>query len=277
MKVLVLSDLHLGVPASRVAGFLDDLRRVARQYDRVILNGDTLDRYEAPACVPHAESLRKQALEVCGSRSGPPDFVMGNHDPALSSTEWVYLEESGTLIFHGDCIADCTHPTKREERVMEVRLRQHWEEIGGRPAGFVKLSNAFRTLQARHLREHPMTHEPRDTLKYLVSVTFPPRKPLDILHYWWRAPRLVAKLSRTFPKPVRYAVVGHSHRPGHWVVGGISVLNTGSFMPLSEPYAVCIEGASVTWRRLLPMLRSQHSYLFPSMSQPRAHSKQAKA
>jgi len=264
VKTLILSDFHLGVPASRFSPFLDSIRHLASQYDRVILNGDTLDRYEAPHCTAKSEALLKDVVEACQSRSGPPEMIMGNHDPAVSKLQWVYLERSATLVFHGDCIADITHPTKKSEQALAARLRARWAQFGGRPQGFVELVDAYRRTQAQHLREHPMAREPRGKLAYLASVVLPPQKPLHILRYWWRAPRLAAQLVAAFPKPVRHVLVGHTHNAGQWQINGITVFNTGSFMPLSVPYAASIEGHRVFFRPLEPLLLSTRVYSFPS-------------
>lgn len=262
MKILVLSDFHLGIPASRMGAVLGGVRRLARQYDRVILNGDTLDRYEIPHCTSKAEALLKEVLETCQSRSGPPEMIMGNHDPAISELQWVYLEQSATLVFHGDCIADCTHPTKPDEQALAARLRGRWAQLGGRPKSFVEVSDIFRRTQSLFLREHPMVREPRGRLGYLASVVMPPHRPLHIMQYWMRAPRLAARLAATFPKPVRHVLVGHTHNPGRWQINGVTVLNTGSYMPLSTPHAASIEGERVFLRRLLPLLRSTRAYSF---------------
>src|SRR5262245_51051407 len=139
MKTLILSDLHLGPECSSAGKYLDDLRGFARNFDRVILNGDTLDRCDPDVCQPRTDLLLKDVRAACASRNGPPEFFTGNHDPFISKTDYTYLEDSATLVFHGDCIADCTHPTKPEEQRLSAHLAQHWAGLGGRPARFTDL------------------------------------------------------------------------------------------------------------------------------------------
>src|SRR5690242_3762949 len=102
MKVLILSDLHLGNQNSKSYGMMDGIARLARSFDRVILNGDTLDRYEKPDCTNDATKLIHDITATCTSASAPPELLPGNHDPAISDVHWVYLKESATLVYHGD-------------------------------------------------------------------------------------------------------------------------------------------------------------------------------
>jgi UDP-2,3-diacylglucosamine pyrophosphatase LpxH len=266
MKTLVLSDLHLGIGASCAANLLDGIRNLARQYDRVILNGDTLDRYEAPDCEPQAALLLKQAKEACQSRTGEPEIITGNHDPVISTQHWLYDEHSATLIFHGDCIADLTHPTKHSDQMLAARLRKQWSRLGGRPARFMDLIDVHRGIQAQYLRENPRILERSSALEYLARVFYPPQKPFHILAYWRNAPGLAGKLAATFDKPVRHAVVGHSHRAGNWMIGSVRVMNTGAFMPLSKPHAVQIDGTEVSHHLLERLLVSGRTVSMPAPS-----------
>jgi len=268
MKTLILSDLHLGTGASRGLSYLDGIRTLARQYDRVILNGDTLDRYEAPACEPQSEGLLRQAREACRGRSAEAELLTGNHDPVISSQQWVYDEASATLVFHGDCIADMTHPSKRSEQILGAMLSKRWQELGGRPSRFTALADEHRATQAAYLKENPRVRERCGAIEYLASVIYPPQKPIHILQYWSRAPKIVAQLAATFDRPVRTAVVGHSHRAGNWIHGGMRVINTGSFMPLSTPHAVSIDGSEVQVCSVRELVRANRAVSMPSSKNP---------
>ncbi len=245
MKVLILSDLHLGGRASRAPALLEPLRKICRQYDRVILNGDTLDRYETAACEAHDGEWRRKALEYFRSRSGEPELISGNHDPIISQAHWLYLQTSQTLVFHGDCISDCTHPSRRSDQLLARRLQREWSAIGGRPTDFGDLLRIYRQVQIDHLREFPNACERRSALHYIADVFIPPHRPLHVLQYWHKAPRLMARMAASFKPKVRHVVVGHTHRPGHWTVDGVQVFNTGSYMPLSKPLAIHIDGDQV--------------------------------
>ncbi|MFH0938529.1 MAG: metallophosphoesterase [Planctomycetota bacterium] len=263
IKVLILSDLHFGHAASSAGLWLDGISTLARNYDRVILNGDTLDRYERLGCQPNSEQLISDVVSACRSRSGPPEIIAGNHDPAISTLHWVYLAQSATLIFHGDCITDCTHPSKSTEQRLASAMRERWRKIGGRPQKFQELLPVFREAQGHHLRENPRMLESRTASRYLLRTVFPPHRPLHVLYYWWKAPGRVAQLAATFDQPVRHVVVGHSHLPGRWRRHGLTIFNTGGCMPLTTPFAVCAEGSRVTFQRLTHLLRSSRVIFAP--------------
>ena len=239
---------------------LDGIRALARNYDRVILNGDTLDRIETAR---GQSRLISELTDACASRSGPPEFLAGNHDPLISSLHWVYLPKPAALIFHGDCIADCTHPAKVHDQLLAAALAELWQKLGGRPAKFIDLVGVYRQAQASFLQQNPLVTDDRSSLGYLARMLYPPQKPIHVLHYWWTMPRRVARLAATFDQPVRQVVVGHSHLPGRWRVNGATVYNTGSFMPLSAPYVVSVDGEKVSFQALAGLLRSQRTLLAP--------------
>jgi UDP-2,3-diacylglucosamine pyrophosphatase LpxH len=267
MRVLILSDLHLGSNASRSQWMLDGIRRVAREYDRVILNGDTLDRYEQPKCEPESEEWLRDAVDACRSGGGPAEILTGNHDPAISSTHWLYLQHSQTLVFHGDCIADLMHPTRELDQYIALHLRERWSQLGGRPQSIEVLAPEHRAIQGKVMRERPLLREPRTILQYLSSVVYPPQKPYHILQYWMRAPKLAAALALNMKQPVRHVVIGHTHLAGKWDIKGVTVMNTGSYMPISIPHAVCIDGADVKMVRMSRLLSSNRTVVLP-LTQP---------
>lgn len=263
MKVLVLSDLHLGSKASRAASCLDDIARVAAGFDRVILNGDTLDRcYTDPREDDGALRFIEKARNCCASRNGPPEMLTGNHDPMISDTHWVYDEHSQTLIFHGDCIRDYTHITKRTDQLLKAKLEERWAALGGRPNAFLALHENYRQVQREFLPIINPYKKTKTVMQYALALIYPPRRPFDIIHYWMTAPDLALKLASGFNRTVKNVVVGHTHKPGSWKINGVSVFNTGSYMPMSGAFAVCIDGEKVehvSMKKLAAAQRRVHS------------------
>lgn len=256
MRTLILSDLHLGSRSSRATAQLSALERAVQNFDRVILNGDTLDRYEAVGVRPENDRLAEQARAALTPRRGRLEIICGNHDPAFSEQTWSYLEASRTLVFHGDFIQDWTHPTKRADRMLREHLAEVWRQRGGRPTDFTTLATVYRDEQRRFLQRNPSVYESKSKFLYLLKAFFPPVRPFHVFAYWHRAPGRVEALARTFARPVQNVVFGHSHRAGDWLINGVRVINTGSFMPLSTPMAVCTEGSTLHTLPVSELLRS---------------------
>ena len=94
----------------------------------------------------------------------------------ISDTDYIYIKEHRALIFHGDCIADSTHPSDPHEHILANYVGKHWNTIGGRPSQFVELAATYRRLQREHLGEFPRK-EHRSSLSYLLGLCYPPQKP----------------------------------------------------------------------------------------------------
>jgi UDP-2,3-diacylglucosamine pyrophosphatase LpxH len=257
VKMLIVSDMHLGSKASTADGRLDALARLAPRFDRVIFNGDTLDRYySTPPSDEKAQHYLDSIKARCGGRNGPPELLTGNHDPAVGDAHWIYHEASETLVFHGDCLADCTHPSKAEEQEMMAHFRVRWDALGGRPVEFEALHQNYREVQRQWLPVINPYKKSKTAWQYAKSLLFPPRRPFDILNYWRTAPRKALKVARGFQKPLKHVVFGHTHRPGHWRMEGIEVFNTGSFMPFSKPFAITLEDEKVGYVALDQLLEA---------------------
>ena len=97
MRTLILSDFHLGIPASRVHDLLEDIRALALQYDRVILNGDTLDRY-----MVRMEEMRQSARIIEQALATLPESPIRVKLPRLpeNGTALGYVEGWRGEIFH---------------------------------------------------------------------------------------------------------------------------------------------------------------------------------
>jgi len=264
MRTLILSDLHLGSRSTRALAQLAALERLCRDFDRVILNGDTLDRFEAPGVCAENDRLAATARAALCSRSGPGEFLRGNHDPAIDERNWIYLDASQTLVFHGDCIQDYTHPSRRQDQLLAKHFAAAWKSRGGRPTEFLNLVDLYRDLQNEFLLANPEVYKRHSKAYYLIRAFIPPHRPFQIFAYWGRAPGMIAQLASTFDKPVKNVVVGHSHRGGDWQLHGLRVLNTGSFMPLSKPLAVIADGSQVNIHPLEALLRARTVVSAPS-------------
>jgi UDP-2,3-diacylglucosamine pyrophosphatase LpxH len=253
MKLLVLSDLHLGHRSSRAERALLPLSRLAKQFDRVIVGGDAIE-----SCGPEAVSstasdwLARLNEALCAGKDGPL-YLTGNHDPEISGDHYAYFEEPGLLAFHGDLVLQRSAPWIAQERILEERVQQALDRCEAKP-GFDERVGLFRRTQIQYLRDYPLDLAHSGPLRYVGGHFFPPTRIFSVLHYWWKCPDRAAAFASDFEKPVKHVVFGHSHRAGHWRRKGFGLYNTGSFMPLSRPHAVVVNGARVEFTPLAEML-----------------------
>ncbi|MCK6473711.1 MAG: metallophosphoesterase [Planctomycetes bacterium] len=253
-KTLILSDLHLGHRASRAPRFLATLSRAAAGFDRVIVNGDAVDEYETHAPTEDARRLHAELTDILTCRGGAPEFLTGNHDPAISAQHHAYLEEPGLLVFHGDYANDRAVPWDERESGFAARYRAALESEASEGAGngngggaldFAQRAALFRRVQVEFFAEHPEDRG-ESGLVYLLRHVLPPSRVWLVWRYVQGAPEMVARAAREFPKPVKAVAFGHIHRAGRWAFDGVTVYNTGSYMPFSKPGALVVEGERVT-------------------------------
>lgn len=263
MKLLLLSDLHMGHRSSRAPGALDSLSRLAAHFDRVIVNGDALEtcvaRYDEDRVKAYQDRL-KQALV---GNEGPPQFITGNHDPDISSTHYLYIEEAQLLIFHGDFMGKRTAPWIQQERILEERLEKAFSVLD-RPPTFDERVHLYRETQIQYLREYPLDLARPGALWYVASHLVPPTGVLAVLQYWRKSPDRIAVFASSFGKPVKHVVFGHTHRAGVWSRSGMTLYNTGSFMPLSRPHVVIVESTKVTFASLSEAMKRLNEEIKPS-------------
>jgi len=263
-KTLILSDLHLGHTASRAEAILDMLAGAVQPFDRVVINGDAVNCLDDEAGRAAAQPLLKRLDDVLTARNGPPFYITGNHDPAISETHHLYFEESGLLAFHGDFAGD--NPAPWEPHAVEFVLRVR-EEVArrGSPVSFAERAVLFRRLQRELKVERYELRERTSRVAYVLRQLIPPTRPFVVLKYVLQAPARAAELALTFERPVRHVAFGHVHRPGRWMRGQLAVYNTGSFMPFSAPWALSVEGASVRFLPLSRVLEERRSVHAPGL------------
>jgi len=251
MKYLILSDFHLGHSGSRAVDALSALAKLAPSYDRVILNGDTFDREHAFE-MPGGKSIDPQDLaSLLGGRGNEALLLTGNHDPDISTQHHFFVEEADLLALHGDYIFMRSAPWGDLEAQMANDVKARLAALPTTANYFDRLRE-FRAVQSSwgiKIIEQDRLRG-RSAFFYFLRQFIPPTRPFRVAWYVFNWPRLLLDAARPLPVAPKTLAIGHTHRPGEWKVGNMRVLNTGSHMPLSRPYAVEVEGAEV---RFLPL------------------------
>lgn len=249
--VRILSDIHLGHGASLLAE-PGQLAPLCRDAPKLVFNGDTVElRYleDRPDAFQQLEKLR----EVCRLEKTDPLFINGNHDPIISKLNHLDLADDAVLVTHGDMLFHDISPWSKEAPILgaahTAALRELEEE---KLRDFESRLSA--TKRAALSIELHKSKVPRGTLARISTVlaeTWPPTRPLQIFKVWVQTPSKAAALAEVFRPWAKFILIGHTHYPGIWRRGPRVIINTGSFLTLSRPLCVEIEGRTLSTRKIV--------------------------
>ncbi len=229
--IRILSDLHMAHRASLIRG-PEQAAPLLDGAAGVIFNGDTAElRY--PQVREQAAAMVSGLRELCERLGTEPVFLNGNHDPDISGQDFASPANGGVLVFHGHSLFSNITPWGRDSAILETL---HGEELAkrGNPAEWTLASRleaarmACLRLEPAQSRDQPPR---RGWLRHLVKDFGLPHRAWPVLQSWRKAPALAAEFADRFQPAARAVVIGHTHFPGHWLKSGLTVVNTGSFLP----------------------------------------------
>jgi predicted phosphodiesterase len=248
---IILSDLHLGHRGSQIRD-PEELAPILREAGTVVFNGDTV---EMRTGVDRAVGRRMAAAmaRVCHSIGCRATFINGNHDPCVSKIDHLDLMEGRVLVTHGDMLFLGLAPWSRNAlayRKIHLRALAH---LG--PDALVNFEKRLVATKRASLRvqllEEPVTEQSvAPKLRILLRQVWPPHRPFMIMGAWLQTPTLAARLCELFRPNASYIVIGHTHYPGYWRRGGVTVINTGSYVLHFGALAVILEGESLEIRKI---------------------------
>jgi predicted phosphodiesterase len=191
---------------------------------------------------------------LCHSIGCRATFVNGNHDPSVSKVDHLDLMDGRILVTHGDILFLGVAPWSRQALAYRrIHLRALATLGPDALMNFEKrLLAAKRTSIKLQMLERPVTeHAKAPKLAVLVQQFWPPHRPFMILHAWLQTPTLAARLCDLFRPNAKYVIVGHTHYPGLWKRGPVTVINTGSYVLHFGALAVLLEGESIEIRKVI--------------------------
>jgi UDP-2,3-diacylglucosamine pyrophosphatase LpxH len=236
--VTILSDLHLGHPAS----YLTDPRRLTplfRDAATVVFNGDSVEMLWV-GNRDHAQEQLDRLAQACLDAGARPVFLTGNHDPVVSSASFLDLCDGEVLVTHGDILFPAIAPWSPEARIVGPAHDRFVAALDEE----ARTDLTERLIAAKRATLQLEMHEPRRSggrwagLAMAARETWPPWRPLWIVQAWMQTPGLADKLAQQYRPAARCVVVGHTHYAGVWQRGGRVIVNTGSFLPFSGRAAV---------------------------------------
>jgi UDP-2,3-diacylglucosamine pyrophosphatase LpxH len=248
--ITVLSDLHVGHPASRITD-ANQLAPLFRDAASVVFNGDTVEMLWL-CNREKAQGQLERIAEVCLAQGARPIFLNGNHDPVASSASHLDLVGGAILVTHGDVLFHEIAPWGREGKVLgeeHSRILQGMCEAA-RSDFEERLVAAKRTSLALEMHEPRAPRGRLPGLRLALREGWPPWRAFGIIRYWILTPRLADEVASRFRPEARFVLIGHTHRAGIWERRGRIIVNTGSFLPLSKKYAVRIERSRLEVRKI---------------------------
>lgn len=257
LPALVLSDLHLGHPATslknprRLQPLLDDARTA-------VFNGDACELLSVTHRERATDCLR-QLAELCTRAGVRPLFIAGNHDPSISNLHTLDLCGHRVCVTHGDALHPAIAPWSRDA----AHLRQERRRLlAGRPepTDFDELQRLAKQTAVVASR-YEASHRPGRLARVAMVGRFAvqPWRAVLAMKYWRNVSRYACIMHQRFCPRARLLIVGHTHRPGIWNLPGFTLVNTGSFQPFSSPFAVRLDDDAA---RVFSLKRRHKQWVF---------------
>jgi predicted phosphodiesterase len=255
--VRILSDLHLGHPATQVreVAWLAPLLEGAAE---VWFNGDTFEEHGSESA-ERGRVQYQELLALCDAHGVRPRFLTGNHDPGIAAEGWVEMRSGRVFVSHGDMILAEVAPWKPEFLERRGAVRQLIREFG-EVESLERLWRRARLVEAATLPDV----EPKMGVGgrgYLWSAFWPPMRPFHILHGWATMFREAERFVERYRPGCEVFLFGHFHRPGVRERGGRIYCNTGAFMRSATPLMVELEG---DWMRVRGVHRDRNGNFCPT-------------
>jgi UDP-2,3-diacylglucosamine pyrophosphatase LpxH len=245
--VTVLSDLHLGHPASyliepeMVLPLFGDARTV-------VFNGDSAELVNLRRR-PAGQRMLARLTELCHDRGVQPVFLTGNHDPHASTAHHLDLFDGKVFLTHGDILHPAIAPWSRDAGPL---IRERRRLLLGQPEPedlhelclLAKRCSLVATLHEETNRKGLAAR--MDMVgRFLVQ----PWRIAITLNYWANVARYCSRLRTRHRPQARLMLIGHTHRAGVWPNRDFTLVNTGSFQPLSQALVARLDERRVIVRQ----------------------------
>lgn len=250
----ILSDLHLGHPASRIEA-AEQLSGLLDGVATLVVNGDTNEQ-RCPAWRERADALWQDFQRLAESHGVDLVRIRGNHDPLDSELDCLELAGGAVFVTHGDALF--RHISPWSPKVM--RLRKEMDEVWA-DADEESMEGRFSATHRCRLLK-PASRDEIDELHKIgplmvpLRLLWPPQRVPLMLWSWWVAPGLAAEFCARFRPEARFVIYGHTHLKGSWMRGGRRVINTGGYVSIGSRSLVELNDGKL---RVMKVLRDSES------------------
>lgn len=235
-RIVILSDTHLGRP-SCAALSAQALRPLWCGASHLIVNGDLAEVHHPQHWVQAAQQTM-HLLDLCEQDSVALTLLSGNHDPFISEVRHLHLADGQVFVTHGDAL----HPAIAPWSPAAGRMRKAHEEALAAIEPESRNHLESRLKASQHASHAEWTQLEKEASHSTVrGMLLRPWAILQVLHYWMVFPRVVSRFVQEHAPHARFAVLGHTHRPGIWTINNRVIINTGAFGFPGRPRAVCLD------------------------------------
>ncbi len=240
-RIIILSDTHLG-RKQYAAMSADALRPLWQDAAHVIINGDVAEVHHREHWGEAARQTM-QLFDLCDADGVSLTLLSGNHDPYLSDIRHLHLAHREVLVTHGDAM----HPAVAPWSPAAGRIREaHQRAIASlKPEQRGHLESVLGASQYASHEEWTQLEQEASHAS-ILGMMLRPWALIKVLLYWYRFPRLAKKFADRFAPEARYIILGHTHHPGIWTIGGKTFINTGSFGFPGHPRAVILDDTTLS-------------------------------
>jgi len=231
-KTLILSDIHFCRNHASV--------RCARKFrplwkgcTALVLNGDTVEAHDSRTA--SLSSKETESLLSMAEQDGlQATLICGNHDPAISDTDYLWFCNERVLVFHGHAGFPQIAPWSWRAKYVEQARRRYIRDSGD---GFEEQLLAVKKASLDAV--NGKFREFRPTPLHMISLAIP--ASIKVFSSWLSFPTLISNWAEAYAPTASFIVTGHTHHAGIWKRKNRTIINTGCYGFPSHPRAVYIE------------------------------------
>ncbi len=244
-RVLIISDTHLGHPqpsslcADQLAPLLEDITDL-------VVNGDAAELQYRHMRVRAAREVERLET-LCEDAGVQLTLVSGNHDAFVTDIRYLSLAGGQVFVTHGDAFHPGVAPWSAGAPAMIADFKVARASL--KPQDLYDLDTHLGIMQHVSHRDFIRQHEKGCIEK--TNLRSGPRVLWNVVRYWRQVPDLAAQFVERFTPDARVVVFGHSHHQGVWRRRGRLIINTGSYAFPGKPWAVRVDGPSLTVHRVV--------------------------
>jgi len=224
--IRILSDLHLGHPASLIDD-VEQLRPLIMGAGTVIFNGDTWQEL-AKTIQSRSGAMLTELKSLCAEEGVETVFLPGNHDPSISDQNFVELDEGRIVILHGQVIFPEVSPWSNYYFAKKKEVKTLLDE----KLPLAKcIDDRFQLAKEVVQLMTPKRWVPKKSkLNYYLNTVWPPKRFWTLLRVKQTALKASVKFCQEFFPDAKVVVLGHFHRTFSYKSEDLTLINTGAFM-----------------------------------------------